>query len=61
MSKRMKRKWKILIYVVSGILVVGGAIFAFRYPLLEWLLIKQMAKKNIPGVSVALIEKNAQA
>lgn len=54
----MKRRWKIVIYVLSGILLVVTAVFAFRYPLLEWLLIHQMAKKNVPGVSIALIEKN---
>jgi CubicO group peptidase (beta-lactamase class C family) len=54
----MKRGWKIAIYVLSGILLLVLAVFAFRYPLLEWLLVKQMAKRQVPGVSVALIEKN---
>jgi len=35
------------------------AIIAFRNPILEWLLSKQMSKQNIPGVSITLINDNA--
>lgn len=58
MSTR-QRKWKIVIYILSSILLLIIAIIAFRNPILEWLLSKQMSKQNIPGVSITLINDNA--
>ncbi|MBN2399953.1 MAG: beta-lactamase family protein [Candidatus Aminicenantes bacterium] len=55
----MKRKWKIFLSVLSGVVLFIVLLVAFRYPILEWLLSKQMSKQNIPGVTITLINDNA--
>jgi len=55
----MKKGWKITICVLTAILLIITATFIFRYSLLESLLSKEMKKRNVPGISMTLIENNS--
>ena len=55
----MKKGWKILICVVVVMILVITVLFVFRYSLLGSLLSKEMKKRNVPGVSMTLIEDNS--
>ena len=54
----MKRKKKVLIYVLSSILLIIVLIVVFLTPILEMLLSKRMSHYKIPGVGITLINEN---
>jgi len=56
-GETVKKKWKILLYILVSLLLLIAALIVFHIPILERLLVRQMSKKCIPGVGITLIKK----
>ncbi|MDY0298091.1 MAG: serine hydrolase domain-containing protein [Acidobacteriota bacterium] len=54
----MKRKWKILIYVLAAILLLAAIVVVFNQEILGQILKGQMRRQNIPGIGMALVDDN---